>query len=173
VDSLELMSELQPLRADHAPALLDFEVANRDYFATSISDRGDEFFEQFTEVLDARLAEQEAGSGAYYVLVADEGLILARVNLMLVEDGVANLGYRVAQHVAGRGVATSVVREVCEVAAARHGIRTVRKARGRWLETARSGGHGVWSRHHGVETLHSESRPGALVVGVPRHQANG
>jgi [ribosomal protein S5]-alanine N-acetyltransferase len=39
--------ELQRLRADHAPAVLAFEVANRAYFAASISDRGDEFFEQF------------------------------------------------------------------------------------------------------------------------------
>jgi ribosomal-protein-alanine N-acetyltransferase len=40
--------ELQRLRADHAPAVLAFELANRAYFATFISDRGDEFFDHFT-----------------------------------------------------------------------------------------------------------------------------
>jgi hypothetical protein len=42
--------ELQRLRADHAAAIMAFESANRAYFATSISDRGDEYFERFTEV---------------------------------------------------------------------------------------------------------------------------
>ncbi len=40
------MPELQRLRADHASAVLDFELANRAYFAASISDRGDEFYEE-------------------------------------------------------------------------------------------------------------------------------
>jgi hypothetical protein len=53
--------ELQRLRADHAPALLAFELANRAYFAASVSDRGDEFFDQFTERQSDLLAEQEAG----------------------------------------------------------------------------------------------------------------
>ena len=43
------MPELQRLRADHASAVLEFELANRAYFAASISDRGDEFYEHFTE----------------------------------------------------------------------------------------------------------------------------
>ena len=43
------MPELQRLRAEHAPAVLAFELANRAYFATFISDRGDEFFDHFTE----------------------------------------------------------------------------------------------------------------------------
>ena len=38
------MPELKRLRAGHAPAVLAFELANRAYFAASISDRGDDFF---------------------------------------------------------------------------------------------------------------------------------
>jgi len=93
--------ELQPLRADHALAVLAFETANRGYFAASISDRGDEYFEHFTERHNALLAEQEAGVGAYYVLVDEDGSVLGRFNLGFVAEGVAELGYRVAQHVAG------------------------------------------------------------------------
>jgi ribosomal-protein-alanine N-acetyltransferase len=120
--------ELQRLRADHAPAVLAFEVANRAYFAGFISDRGDEFFDRFSERHSARLAEQEAGLGAYYVLVAEDGSILGRFNLIFVGDGAADLGYRVAQHAAGRGVATETVRELCRLAAQRHGLRTLRAA---------------------------------------------
>ena len=122
------MPELQPLRADHAPAILAFETANRGYFAASISDRGDEYFEHFTERHSALLAEQEAGIGAYYVLVDDDGSVLGRFNLGFVEEGVAELGYRVAQHVAGHGVATATVRDICSLAATRHGVSTLRAA---------------------------------------------
>jgi len=123
--------ELQRLDAGHAPAVLAFELANRVYFAASISDRGDEFYDQFTERHSALLAEQEAGVCAFYVLVAEDGSVLGRFNLVFVEDGTAALGYRVAQHVAGRGVATAAVRELCRLAAARHGLRTLRAATAR------------------------------------------
>jgi RimJ/RimL family protein N-acetyltransferase len=122
------VSELERLRADHAPAVLAFELANRAYFAAFISDRGDEFFDQFTERHNALLAEQEAGLGAFYVLVGEGGSVLGRFNLYDIQDGTAELGYRVAQHVAGRGVATATVRELCQLAAARYGLRTVKAA---------------------------------------------
>jgi ribosomal-protein-alanine N-acetyltransferase len=117
--------ELQRLRAGHAPAILAFELANRAYFAGFISDRGDEFFDQFTERYQALLAEQEAGICVFYVLVGDDGTVLGRFNLYDLQDGTAVLGYRVAQHVAGRGVATATVRELCRLAAAQHGLRTL------------------------------------------------
>ena len=122
------MPELQQLRADHAPAVLAFELANRAYFAASISDRGDDFFDEFGDRFSASLAEQDAGIDAYYVLVAEDGSVLGRFNLYSIQDGTANLGYRVAQHVAGRGVATATVSELCRLAATRHGVRTLRAA---------------------------------------------
>ncbi len=125
------MSELQRLRADHAGALLAFELVNRAYFAAAISDRGDEFYDQFTERHSALLSEQDAGLGAFYVLIAEDGSILGRFNLVFVEDGTAELGYRVAQHVAGRGVATATVRELCRLAATSYGLRTLRAATAR------------------------------------------
>jgi ribosomal-protein-alanine N-acetyltransferase len=123
--------ELQRLRADHAPAVLAFELANRAYFAASISDRGDEYFDQFTERHSAMLAEQEAGIGAFHVLVTEDGSVLGRFNLIFAGDGTAALGYRVAQHVAGRGVATATVQELCGLAAAQYGLRTLRAATSR------------------------------------------
>ena len=122
------MPELTRLQPDHAPAVLAFELANRAYFAASISDRGDDFFDQFTDRYSALLAEQAAGSCACYVLLAEDGSVLGRFNLVHIEDHAAELGYRVAQHVAGRGVATAAVRELCGLAAARHGLRTLRAA---------------------------------------------
>jgi ribosomal-protein-alanine N-acetyltransferase len=134
------VSELQRLRADHAPAVLAFELANRAYFAASVSDRGDEYYEQFAERHSALLAEQEAGFGAFHVLVAEDSSVLGRFNLVLAqggtalalaEGGTAKLGYRVAQHVTGRGLATATVRELCALAAAQYGLRTLRAATSR------------------------------------------
>ena len=122
------MPALQRLRPGHAPAVLAFELANRAWFAASISDRGDDYYDQFPGRHATLLAEQEAGVGAYYVLVAEDGSVLGRFNLIFAGDGTAELGYRVAQHIAGRGVATATVRELCQLAAARYGLRTIRAA---------------------------------------------
>ena len=122
------MPELQRLRADHASAVLEFELANRAYFAASISDRGDEFYEHFTERHQALLAEQQAGASAYHVLVAEDGSVLGRFNLRFGEDCSAELGYRVAQIAAGRGLATATVRELCRLAPAQYGLRRIRAA---------------------------------------------
>ena len=122
------MPELTRLRADHAPAILAFELANRDYFGTMISDRGDEFFEEFTDQYTELLAEQDTGIRACYALIAEDGSVLGRFNLVNIHDHTAELGYRVARQVAGRGVATATVRELCQIAAAEHGLRTLRAA---------------------------------------------
>jgi ribosomal-protein-alanine N-acetyltransferase len=122
------MPELERLHAGHAPAVLAFELANRAYFAASISDRGDGYFDQFTDGFSALLAEQEAGISAFYVLVAEDGSVLGRFNLYGIEDHAAELGYRVAEHAAGRGMATATVRELCGLAAVRHGLRILRAA---------------------------------------------
>ena len=62
------------------------------------------------------------------MLIAEDGSVLGRFNLYRIEDHTAELGYRVAQDVAGRGVATATVQELCEVAAAQLGLRTLRAA---------------------------------------------
>jgi ribosomal-protein-alanine N-acetyltransferase len=123
--------ELRRLQADQAAEVLAFERANRDYFAAFISDRGDEFFDQFADRYADLLAEQEAGRCACYLLVAEDGAVLGRFNLFTIHDRSAELGYRVAQHVAGRGVATATVQQLCRLAAAEHGLRTLRAATAR------------------------------------------
>ena len=122
------MPELQLLSPDHAAAVLAFELANRAYFAAHISDRGDEYFDRFADKHRAMLAEQKAGLGAYYVLVADDGSVLGRFNLFFTGNGTANLGYRVAQAAAGHGVATATAKELIVLATTRYGLRTLRAA---------------------------------------------
>lgn len=122
------MPELQRLRAAHAPAVLAFEIANRGYFTASVGDRGDEYFAQFAEQHGIRLGEQDRGEGAYYVLVDESGMVLGRFNLIILGEGVATLGYRVAEEVAGHGVATATVCDLCVLAATEHAVTTLKAA---------------------------------------------
>jgi ribosomal-protein-alanine N-acetyltransferase len=120
------MLQLQRLRGSHSAAILAFEVANRAYFAASITDRGDEFFEQFSERHVACLAEQDAGISVFHVLLDEDGSVMGRFNLYDVEGGVAVVGYRVAESVAGRGVATAALRELRRLAVEQYGLETLR-----------------------------------------------
>ncbi|MFI6700250.1 GNAT family N-acetyltransferase [Streptomyces sp. NPDC050509] len=120
------MPEIQRLRAGHAAALLAFERENRAYFAASIPDRGDAYFARFEERHRALLAEQEAGVCHFHLLVDGDGAVWGRVNLVDVADGAAELGFRVAERVAGRGVASAGVRRVCELAVAEYGLSSLR-----------------------------------------------
>jgi [ribosomal protein S5]-alanine N-acetyltransferase len=122
------MVELQRLRGDHGERILAFELRNRAYFAASITDRGDEYFEHFPEQHESCLAEQEAGVCVYHVLLDDAGTVLGRINLYEVEDRSAVVGYRIAEDAAGRGLATSALRELCRVAAEQYGMETLRAA---------------------------------------------
>jgi ribosomal-protein-alanine N-acetyltransferase len=117
--------KLERLSGDHMEAVLAFELENRSYFTRSVNDRGDEFYEAFPEHHDGLLAEQDAGSCVFYVLVDGDGSIVGRFNLYDLEDGAARVGYRVAERVAGRGVASAALRELCRTAARDHGLRTL------------------------------------------------
>jgi [ribosomal protein S5]-alanine N-acetyltransferase len=118
--------ELQRLCPDHEAALLDFERVNRAYFAESISDRGDDFYDQFAERYRALLADQQAGAGVFHVLVDEDEAVVGRFNLYDIVDGTAEVGYRVAQRASGRGVATSGLRNLCRLAGGEYGLRTLR-----------------------------------------------
>jgi ribosomal-protein-alanine N-acetyltransferase len=117
------MPELQRLDARHAPALLHFEQENRAYFARFVLDRGDDYFTGFGARHAELLAEQAAGGCHFHVLVDEDGAVLGRFNLVDVADGSAELGYRVAERAAGRGLAQDGVRRVCDLARDEYGLR--------------------------------------------------
>ncbi|MEU9054226.1 MULTISPECIES: GNAT family N-acetyltransferase [unclassified Streptomyces] len=121
------MLTLERLRADHAPALLAFEAENREYFARTIPDRGDAYFEAagFAARHQALLAEQDAGICHFHLVLDAEGRIVGRVNLVDVEDGCAELGYRVGERAAGKGVATAAVAQLCRMAATTYGLTSL------------------------------------------------
>ncbi|MEV6849513.1 GNAT family protein [Actinoplanes sp. NPDC051411] len=122
------MYELRPVESTDAQAVLAFEQANRAYFAAFISDRGDAFFAHFADSWSTVLALQKAGTCLFHVLTTEDAEVVGRFNLLEIEDRTAEVGYRLAEHVAGRGVATAAVRELCTRAATQYGLRTLNAA---------------------------------------------
>jgi ribosomal-protein-alanine N-acetyltransferase len=122
------MFELRRVRADHEAAILTFELLNRSYFTASINDRGDDYFRDFSEHHRDLLTEQGAGTIACFVLLDDDQMVVGRFNLYEIADGAAVVGYRVAQRVAGRGVATASLENLCRIAREEYGITTLRAA---------------------------------------------
>ena len=121
------MVTLEPLRADHADALLVFERENRAYFTRTVPDRGDAFFTAagFAARLQALLGEQHARVCRFHVVLGEDGELIGRVNLMDLVGGTAELGYRVGEQAAGRGVATAAVAQVCRLAATDYGLTSL------------------------------------------------
>ncbi|MDG4794943.1 GNAT family N-acetyltransferase [Micromonospora sp. WMMD1082] len=121
------MPELERLAAEHADALLAFERENREWFARSVPDRGDDYFAEFAARHAALLTEQATGRCHFHLLL-DDGQVIGRFNLVDVAAGEAELGYRVARRAAGRGVATDGVRRVATLAREAYGLRRLTAA---------------------------------------------
>jgi RimJ/RimL family protein N-acetyltransferase len=117
--------KIERLTPDHAAALLTFERENRAFFAKSIPDRGDDYFENFATRLEALLTEQATGACHFHVIVTPTGEILGRVNLIDVTNGSADLGFRIAEKATGQGLATRAVREICTLARTTYALTTL------------------------------------------------
>ena len=89
---------LQQLTAEHLEAVLAFETVNREYFAATIPDRGDEFFADYPTRHAELLRLQAEGTDLFHLLLTDDGTI------------------------AGCGVATEGVRRVCVLADQDYGL---------------------------------------------------
>lgn len=129
MDSWEVAGE-PPLRLElvelrHAEALERFERANREFFAHSVSDRGDAYFEQFEQGLAVLVDDNRAARSLCFVLVSSVGEVVGRVNLYGVDrPELTELGFRVAESVQGKGVATRGVMAALQVAGTR-GVTSV------------------------------------------------
>lgn len=118
--------ELELLTHDHARPLERFERANRAFFAARVGDRGDDFFEHFDDYLGARVHENREGTSLFFVIVDTGGEVLGRVNISDIDQpDLTELGFRVAEHAQGRGLATHGVIGALDVARTR-GVTTVK-----------------------------------------------
>lgn len=112
---------LELVRLAHAAEIIDFELASRAFFAQSVPDRGDDYFdlanmERFLAEIEA---EQERGEAFLYLVRNEAGELVGRANLVDVADGAASMGYRIGAVHGGKGYATEAVRLALAEAASR------------------------------------------------------
>lgn len=116
---------LELLTPAHARRLERFELDNRAFFATRISDRGDEYFSTFDERHAELVQENRDGRSLLAALVTPSNEIVGRVNLLDIDQpGPAELGFRVAENVQGQGFSSTGVGLMLDLAATR-GVREV------------------------------------------------
>ncbi len=110
--------ELLGVRSDDAPALLEFELSNKDWFERFVPPRPEGFLtpEGMVRAVDMLVAEMAAGEGAYYLAWAGE-TVVARFNFSRIDGEIADVGYRVGANNAGRGLATAQLKKAIERAA--------------------------------------------------------
>lgn len=118
------------MTAAHVDAVLEFETANREYFAATIPDRGDDFFADYPSRHAALLRMQAEGTDLFHLLLTDDETVAGRVNLVCISDGEAEIGYRVGRDFAGRGLATEAVGRVCALAGTVYGLKRLRAGTG-------------------------------------------
>ena len=124
--SVDANACLEFLTLDHARPLERFERANRGFFAARVGDRGDDFFEHFDDCLAARVRENREGTSLFFVMVDPQGEVLGRVNISDIDQPtLTELGFRVAEHAQGRGIATEGVIAALDIAATR-GVKTLK-----------------------------------------------
>jgi [ribosomal protein S5]-alanine N-acetyltransferase len=113
--------QLRPPAAEDLDQLLDFELRNRAFFEAHINARPADYYSADGVRAAIATARREAGEDkGYQFLVRDEtGALVGRVNLSHVRRAhfhSAELGYRVAEHAQGRGIAREAVRQVLALA---------------------------------------------------------
>ncbi|MCL6270655.1 GNAT family N-acetyltransferase [Sansalvadorimonas sp. 2012CJ34-2] len=117
---------LTVVSSDDLCHLYDFEYRNKDWFERFVPPRepGYFFFDDFKEHVGEHLAEQKRMKLLMFVVYRDNEII-ARVNITNIQQGVAEIDYRVCQRVAGQGLATQAVKSVLDLCRDKYGINRV------------------------------------------------
>lgn len=111
---------IRTLRPEDAVALLTFEQDNRAWFERHVEPRGDDFYtpEGVRHHISQYLDAHERGTWHPCLILDHDGRPIGRANLKEIERdiGSAEVGYRIAQAQAGKGLATAALRHLVELA---------------------------------------------------------
>jgi ribosomal-protein-alanine N-acetyltransferase len=111
---------IRTLRRDDAAPLLAFEQANRAWFERHIDPRPDDFYSVDGIHVHIRqfLDEHEQGSLHPCVIVDEHGQLIGRANLKDIDGQTqtAEVGYRIGEQQAGKGLATAALRHLIALA---------------------------------------------------------
>ena len=121
---------LAPPTIADADDLLAFELKNREFFESYINARPAEYYSpEGVRMAITTGAEEARADTAFQYLVRDEAAqLVGRVNLSRVKRRhfhSAEVGYRVAEAVTGRGIAVEAVRQVVALAFSKHRLHRI------------------------------------------------
>jgi ribosomal-protein-alanine N-acetyltransferase len=111
---------IRTLRPGDAAPLLAFEQANRAWFERHIDRRPDDFYS--LDGIQAHVAQflDEHAQGRMHpcVIVDEQGQLIGRANLKDIDGQAqtAEVGYRIGQQQAGKGLATAALRHLITLA---------------------------------------------------------
>ncbi|WP_426088482.1 FAD-dependent oxidoreductase [Janthinobacterium sp. PSPC1-1] len=111
---------IRTLRPDDAAPLLAFEQANRAWFERHIDRRPDDFYS--IDGIHAHVAQflDQHAQGRMHpcVIVGEHGELIGRANLKDIDrqQGVAEVGYRIGEQQAGKGLATAALHHLIALA---------------------------------------------------------
>lgn len=96
---------------EDAAQLLLFEATERDWFEQHIEARAEHFYtlEGISQHINECLALNAQGRMGPFI-IQNRGVIVGRANLREIENGHAKVGYRIAQHACGNGLAQKSLR---------------------------------------------------------------
>lgn len=111
---------IRTLRPDDASQLFAFEQANRAWFERHIDPRPDDFYSPAGIAAHIGQFLQQHAQGRLHpcVLLDEHGVLLGRANLKDIDvaTGTAEVGYRIGQRQAGKGLATAALRHLIALA---------------------------------------------------------
>lgn len=112
--------QIRTLRLGDAPALLEFELANRGWFESHVDARATGFYSLagVTAHIESCLSGLAAGSLHPCLLLEEDGDIIGRCNLKDIDQASqrAEVGYRIASYACGRGLAGAALSHLMELA---------------------------------------------------------
>lgn len=111
---------IRTLRPDDAAPLLAFEQANRAWFERHIDGRPDDFYSiDGVHAHVAQFLDEHAQGRMHPCVILDEhGQLIGRANLKDIDrqQGVAEVGYRIGEQQAGKGLATAALQYLIALA---------------------------------------------------------
>lgn len=112
--------QIRTLRLSDAPALLEFELANRGWFESHIDARPPDFYNLagVAAHIEDYLARHTDGTMHPCLLVEEDGDIVGRCNLKDIDYATrrAEVGYRIASYASGRGLAGAALSHLMDLA---------------------------------------------------------
>jgi RimJ/RimL family protein N-acetyltransferase len=120
---------IRTLQPGDAQALLEFELANREWFERHIDPRPPQFYspQGVASHIADYLERHAAGNWHPCVVLDQQGRIAGRANLKDIDRGAgrAEIGYRIAQSAAGKGLATAALQHLVSLASTHWRLKEV------------------------------------------------